>query len=240
MSDQNPAPTQTPAQAPQPNPAFQQPPTGAPGGPPIPPTIPLTVEEYQRLRGLESQLGELQKAQAAALEAKQAEVIQALAEKGKVQEALEEQRKQWEAKYGETAAKLTQFEQQVFAERKDATLANAFQGIPFAGATPEDRSNTAAMVRRLLQDDFETARDASGSLVVRDKVSGRPAADVIRERLASPQYAIFLAPTTRGGAGGDGTRTTADPTTDAQARASLLEAFGVGRASAGSGLAFRS
>ena len=62
------------------------------------------------------------------------------------------------------------------------------------------------MVRRLLQDDFETTRDASGALVVREKVSGRPAAEVLRERLDSPQFAIFFAPSSRGGSGTDGTR----------------------------------
>ena len=67
------------------------------------------------------------------------------------------------------------------------------------------------MVRRLIQDEFETVRDASGVLVVRDRASGRPAAEAIRERLDSPQYAIFFAPSSRGGSGSDGTRPPASP-----------------------------
>jgi hypothetical protein len=180
-----------------------------PAGPAVPPTIPLTVEEYQRLRSLEKQLEEVQKAQQATLEAKEAERLRALAEKGQIEDALAQQRKSWEQKHAEALSRYTQLEQQIHSERKGSAIAEAFQGRTFVGDNPEQRAATAAMVRRLLHDDFETTRDASGALVVREKVSGRPAADVIRERLDSAEFAIFFAPSSRGGSGADGTRPSA-------------------------------
>lgn len=188
------------------DPSFQRPPVGAPGGPPIPPTIPLTVEEYQRLRGLEGQLAEYQRTQQAAMEAAEAARLKALADKGQVEEALEQQRKTWEQKHAEATTRYSQLEQQVFGERKEAVLSEAMNGRQWYGETPEQRAATAGMARRLLQDEFETVRDASGALVVREKASGRPAAEVIRERLDSPSFAVFLAPTTRGGSGVDASR----------------------------------
>jgi hypothetical protein len=169
-------------------------------------TIPLSVEEYQRLRSLEKQLEEYRDLQQSMLEAKEVERLRVLAEKGQVEEALAQQRKTWEQKHAEAVSRYTQLEQQVHAERASAAIAESFYGRTFVGDTPEQRSATAAMVRRLLQDEFETTRDASGSLTVRDKVSGRPAAEVLRERLNSPQFAIFFAPSSRGGSGSDGTR----------------------------------
>jgi hypothetical protein len=197
--------------APAHHPDSTRPPVGAAGEPSVPPTIPLTVEEYQRLRSLEKQLEEFQKIQQSALEAKEAERLRALAEKGQIEEALAQQRKAWEQKHAEAVSRYGQLEQQIHAERKNTAIAEAFHGRSFIGETPEQRATTAAMVRRLLHDDFETTRDASGSLVVREKVSGRPAAEVLRERLDSPQFAIFFAPSSRGGSGSDGTRSPANP-----------------------------
>ena len=150
-------------------------------------TVPLSVEEYQRLRLLEKQLEEFQKLQQTTIEAKEAERLRALAEKGQIEEALAQQRSAWEQKHAEALSRYTQLEQQVCTERKNAAIAEAFHGRAFAGDTPEQRAATAAMVRRLLQDDFEAARDSAGAIVVREKMSGRPAADVLRERLNTPQ-----------------------------------------------------
>jgi hypothetical protein len=185
---------------------FARAPAGVVGGPAVPPTIPLSVEEYQRLRALEGQLEEVRKVQHATLEAKEADRLRALAEKGQIEEALEQQRKAWEQKHGEAVSRYSQLEQQVHAERRNMAIAEAFQGRMFVGETSEQRAGTAAMVRRLLQEEFEAGRDASGAVVVREKVTGRPATEVLRERLDSPSFAIFFAPTARGGSGSDGSR----------------------------------
>jgi hypothetical protein len=193
---------------------FALPAVAQPGGPPAPPapsTIPLSVEEYQRLRSLERQLEDFQKLQQSALEAKEAERLRLLAEKGQIEEALAQQRTAWEQKHADVLNRYSQLENQVHTERKQTAIVEAFHGRSFVGETSEQRSATAAMVRRLLQDDFETTRDASGALVVREKLTGRLAVDVLRERLDSPQVAIFFAPSSRGGSGADGTRPPANP-----------------------------
>lgn len=184
--------------------------------------VSVTAEEYQRLRSLESQFKELQRQQEAAIEAKEAERLRALAEKGNVEEALAQQRASWERKHAEAQARYADLERQVFEDRKAAAIAEAFQGRSFAGETAEQRADTAAMARQLLRDELETVRDASGSLSVRDKVTGRPAAEVIAERLDSPRFAIFFAPSARGGAGTDGARSFSSP---APAKPGSLEAI---------------
>ena len=170
------------------------------------PPAALTAEEQQRLRTLESQLKEYQRLQEATLEQKETERLRALAEKGQIEEALSQQRQAWEQKHAEALSKYSSLERQVYEERKTAAIAEAFHGRIFVGDTAEQKTAAAVMVRRLLQDEFETVRDSSGGLLVRDKVSGRPASEAIRERLDSPQFAIFFAPSSRGGSGSDGTR----------------------------------
>ena len=170
------------------------------------PATPPTAEEHQRLKALESQLKEYQRLQDAALEMKEKERLRALAEKGQIEEALDQQRKTWEQKHAEAVSRYTLLEQQVFGERKVAAITEACQGRTFVGETAEQRSAAAAMVRRLLQDEFETVRESSGALSVRERASGRPASEALRERLDSPQFAIFFAPTSRGGAGVDASR----------------------------------
>jgi hypothetical protein len=186
------------------HPDFARPPAGAPGGPPPASSVALPVEEYQRLRSLEKQLEEFQKQQQAALEMKETERLRALAEKGQIEEALSQQRKAWEQKHAEALARSAQLEQQIHAERTSAAITEALQGRAFVGDSPEQRAATAAMVRRLLLDEFETVRDSSGALVVREKTTGRPAAEALRERLNSPQFGIFFAPSSRGGSGSEG------------------------------------
>jgi hypothetical protein len=184
---------------------------GAAGAATAPSSISLSVEEYQRLRTLERQVDDLRQMQQAALESKETERLRMMAEKGQIEEALGQQRKAWEQKHAEALSRYAQLEQQVHAERKSAAIAEALQGRAFLGETAEQRGATAAMVRRLLEDEFETTRDTSGALVVREKVSGRPAVEALRQRLESPEFAIFFAPASRGGAGSDGTRLPAGP-----------------------------
>ncbi len=210
------------APTPAPSPDLTRPPTGAPGGPPIPPTVPLTVEEYQRLRGLEHQLAEFHRSQAAAADAAEATRLKLVADKEGAEKALDQQRTAWEAKHAESVTRYNQLEQGIFHERRDAVLGAALQGRDFVGSTPEQKAAAAGHVRRLLADDFETRRDASGSLVVLQKVSGRPAAEVLREVLDSPEYALYFVPSSRGGSGADGTRSPAAPPTTNQFAAQVM------------------
>jgi hypothetical protein len=107
-------------------------------------------------------------------------------------------------------SRYTTLERQIFEERKTSAITEALNGRTFVGSTPEQRSAAAVMVRRLLLDEFETSRDGSGALVVREKGTGRPAADVLPGKLSSAEFAIFFAPSTTGGSGSQGS-TTSNP-----------------------------
>jgi len=150
-------------------------------------------------------------------EALEAERIAALAKAGQVEQALEETRKQWEAKYRDAEKLKSDIEASWLGEKKTTAIAEALNGKVFAGADP---AKTAALVRRLLGEELEAARDSQGSPAVFDRATRRPAADYLKERLESPEFAIFFVANTRGGAGGDGTRAQAnmdnnnDPTGD--------------------------
>jgi hypothetical protein len=170
------------------------------------PTIPLTVEEYQRLIGMQAQLAQIQAEQKAALEEKEQAKLRAMAEKGQIEEAFAQSRKSWEEKVAEQAQKYNALESSLLAEKKLAVLSSAFAGRQFAGDTPEQQSIAAGQLRQLLESQFVAERDASGQIVVRDKVSLRPATDAVKEALASPLYAHFFAPTSRGGTGADASR----------------------------------
>ena len=189
MPETNPTPTPS-------HPAFQQPPATASQ----PVVIPVSIDDFNRYRGLESQLQKIEAERSAERDRLAGENAKALAEKGEIQKALEETRKHWESKHSETQGQLATFEKQVFSERRDAVLASALTGREFIS------EHAAQQLRQILTDQFETQRVASGSLVVREKVSGRPAADALRELLDAPTFAHFFKPTSRGGAGTDGAR----------------------------------
>lgn len=180
------------------------PPPAAPPAPSVPPTVPLTVEEYQRLRGLESQLQNYQQQEADRAAQAEAEWLEVLAEKEGAARALEEQRMQADVRYTEAQSRYTSLETQIQGERKNVVLTEALASRTFVGETPEQKAQSQAMVRRMLQDDFETTRDASGALVVREKITGRPAEAVLKEKLNQWPLTQFFAADTKGGSGAAG------------------------------------
>lgn len=188
--------------------------TIAPGSSPATtsaPTVTIAVEDYQRFRGIEKQLLDFQSEKAKELDAKEQERLKALADAGKAEQALKEQRTSWESKLAESSTRYAELERGLFDREKNVTLAGALNSRTFSGSTPEHKAAQAAQLRMLLADRFETSRLTDGSLVVRDKASGRPAADVLTEALASPEFSHFFIPTSRGGSGVDATRTGMGP-----------------------------
>jgi hypothetical protein len=141
-------------------------------------------------------------------EAKEAERLAALAKAGKIEEALTETRNQGEIKHREAEQRYQALESAWLAEKKAVEIAAALNGRSFVG---QDPAKTAALVRRLLADEIEAARDSQGNPIVYDRTTRRPASDYLRERLDSPEFAVFFAPTQRGGAGTDGTRSAGPP-----------------------------
>jgi vancomycin resistance protein YoaR len=143
--------------------------------------------------------------QAALQKAEDARLL-ALAKAGESERALAEQRTTYEQRVTEANTKYASLEQTLFSADKNATLASSLSGVTFAGETPEDKAETARQLRAILEPQFDTSRDASGAIITREKGTGRPAADVLKEALASKRFAHFFAAQSRGGSGTDGTR----------------------------------
>lgn len=217
---------------------LQRPPVGAPGG--ATQTIPVSVDEYKRFRETEAALAAARNERQAMLDAAERSRLDAMASEGKSREAMDELRKSYDAKLADATKRHADLEATVSRDRVTASLADALQGRNFVGDTPEAKAGTAAMVRKLLADDFETSRDGSGNLIVRDKTTGRPAADVLKERLDSPQFAIFFAASHGGGSGHSGTTPFAASAQDKE-RAELFKRFGIDptHGAGATGLAFQ-
>jgi hypothetical protein len=196
-----PAPTtgQNPQTTPPPHPDFGKPPA-APGEV-RPAPVMLAPDDYlainrelERLRGVERQTQ-------AALDAAEQQRLKVLAEKGSIEEAMNGLRQSYEAKVQAEADRARQVETQWLGEKKVSAIAEALAGRQFAGSDPKA---TAAMVRRLLESEVEAVRDNAGNPVVRHQATLRPAADYLKERLESPEFAVFFAATNRGGSGSNG------------------------------------
>jgi len=214
----NAAPQET-QQSPSVNPTFQQPPVGSPDRP-APQLVTVALDQLQRYVGLERELNDFRTAQQAAMEAEQQKAIRAMAEKGQIEQALEQQKQIWAQKEQETSSRLAAFQQRYNAEKVNATLAQSLGGITFAGDDEAARGEAARMFAANIKDSLEVIENSDGSTSVVEKVSRRPAADLIRERLSDPKLAFFLAASARGGAGTDGGR---PPATQTNQPPSLLD-----------------
>jgi len=179
-----------------------QSPTNTPSSAPAPaPKVELTVEEYQRLAGLGTQLAEMQKAQQVALEAKDNERIKLIAEKEGAEKALAEKDRIASEKLAAESQRYATLEQQVFSEKKAAVIAQALAGKTFVSAS------AGKQVQRLLEDSIEVFRGTDGKLSAVDRVTRRDAVDYLKDATASEDYAHhFAATNTQGGAGQQGNR----------------------------------
>jgi hypothetical protein len=196
------------------HPDFQKPPAVAGESRPAP--IYMDPSAYQAMLAERDELLQFKAGATKERDRIEAERIAALAKAGQVEEALTETRKQWEAKHRESEQKYQQVETSWLTEKKTAAIAEALNGREFAGTDP---AKTAALVRRLLADEVEAARDSQGLPIVFDRATRRPATEYLRERLEAPEFALFFKASNRGGAGSDGTRAAStqqsnDPTGD--------------------------
>lgn len=182
------------------------------------PKITLSVEEYQRLAALQSKLAEIELEKTREIEAKEQARIQALADKGEVEKAITAQRESFEAKLREAKERADALERERLADRKAAVINEALMGVEFM-------SQAAARDARLIHESrFEAARDANGQVVVRDKATLRPAAEVIREWLASQdESGHYRKSSSAGGAGAKGGESRTPTPGVAEKPASFLE-----------------
>ncbi len=197
------------------HPAFAQPPA-APGEA-RPATIYMTPEQYAAQQKELADLRGLKSAVQAQYEAAEQARLKALAEKGMVEQALTEQRGTWEKKHAEALTNYSKLETSWLGEHSAKAVSECLNGLEFSGPNP---AKTAALARRLLADEVEAVMGPDGKPLVRDRSTLRPAADYLRERLASEDFAVLLKPRSGGGAGSDGTQAPAptqqpaDPTGD--------------------------
>lgn len=176
-----------------------------------PPMVNVLLDDVQRWRSQAAEFEQFKAAQARDLAAKEQERLNALAESGKWKQSLDETRASYDKQLGESQLRYSQLEQTVYAKETRTTLAQALTGRAFVGKTPEDQSAVASQLIGILEPQFETSRSADGGFVVRHKVTGRPATDVLKEALSSPAYAHFFSAETRGGSGTDATRSPGNP-----------------------------
>jgi len=182
--------------------------------------IAISVDEFQRYRDAEVRLARLEAEKAAEVEEKEQERLRAIAERDGAQSALAEQKRIEGERYKALQDKHDQLLGFLGDRERDAVIAQAIAGREFAGATDEERAATARDFIELVKGRFKATRDEAGRWSVRDAETGRNAADVLREVIASKPY--FFAPTHRGGSGSNGS----GATPPAQNGGDSLEAFG--------------
>jgi hypothetical protein len=136
-------------------------------------------------------------------EAKEQERLKALAEKGEVEKALTTLRESKEEEIRKANERANALESQILGGEKRTVVTASMLGTEFVSEI------AASQARMILDARFEAIRDAAGNIAVRDKATLRPAGEVIKEWLASPESAHFRKPSTTGGAGSRGGERTA-------------------------------
>ncbi|MEO6810625.1 MAG: hypothetical protein ABI353_16030 [Isosphaeraceae bacterium] len=173
-----------PAPTPAPSPAVP--------APPAPPAlVSLPPEEVHRLYGVARQFEEFQAKQAEAVEAQKQQALIAQAQKGEIEQAFNSYKT-------DADQRVATLQTTLLNRERSLVVASALTGVAFASEA------AAADVRELLGLRVEAALGSDGSPVIRDKATGRPASETIREWLASPSAAHYLKPATTGGNGPTG------------------------------------
>lgn len=204
----------TPQQAAFPFGQQPQPAVAPPQAPPTPSTVTLPADEAVRLYGLAAQLQQREAAAAAEAERLRNEALVAQAKKGEVDQAFDAFRKQADERYQGLERQLLDGER---ARLVAATLSKSRAAI---------RPECLPLVEDLISRGLVAVRDQSGNVHVQDATTGRPAADVINERLASAPFQVFYVPSTQGGAGARGVATTTPtPAANGDGPSSLGEAL---------------
>lgn len=201
---QQPAPAQQqapPAQPPHPD--LQRPPAGNGESREAPIWVKPSdwTEQQNRIR----ELTEFKRGYDRELELKESERVRIMAEKGQIEEAFKQDRDRHEKKYAELQQRAEVVERNWLNKERSLTINEALAGREFLG----DPVETAQMVRELLEREVEAIIGTDGKPYVRDVVTLRPAADYLKERLASSRFKLFFKASTGGGSGTDGTRTDA-------------------------------
>jgi hypothetical protein len=160
-------------------------PTPLPPGPPAPPPPPATkvelpADEVARLYSVSREFARFQAEREESERKLREEATLAQARKGELEQAFNAMKADHEGRY-------TALQTAYLASETERTVAAALNGFSFR--SPAAAEQAQAILRGALESRIE-----SGRVVVTDRTTGRPAADVIRERLGSDDFAHFLAP----------------------------------------------
>lgn len=166
-------------------------------------TINLLPDDYSAIQRELAELRAFQNETRTKHEAAEAERLKVLAAKGQAEDAMNQLKSAYETKVTELKAQNEATDRNWLDEKLSSTLAEALAGVEFAGVDP---LVTAQHVRKLLASEIEATMGRDRKPVVVERQTRQPAAEYIRDRLASPEFALYLKPAGKGGSGTDGTR----------------------------------
>lgn len=168
--------------------------TPAPVQPQNPPAVTVTADDYRAFLKTQQELIDLRASQQAAIDAANAKANEAKIKAGQIEEGLKAEQSRYEAKLAEKDAQLAASEGERLNDRFEAVVSQSLSTATYADEF------AAEQVRAIIGPRFEAVRDPSTrKIVVQEKGTFRPAADVIKEWLASPQAHRFLRATNTGG-----------------------------------------
>jgi hypothetical protein len=198
-----------------PNPAFLAPPAASAPPPPPPALVPaapashekvtLSAEEFRRLLAKENQANAAEAEQVRLRYEKQQAEIAAATEAGNHKKALDLAAQQHQEKLNAVEAarvtaeaKAAQQEREILGSKVETQVSASFAGRAFV--SPEAQ----AQAQQILSGQVEAVRGPDNAVVLREKATGRPAAEFLKEALDSRAFAHFQAAGSAGGAGSQG------------------------------------
>lgn len=171
--------------------------TVIPATQPAAPFVQLSPNDYQALVADRLTLETMRAESKRAAEETEQRRLQALAEKGQVEQALKEFREAKERELATERDKVARLETQMLTNAKDSAIAKALGVVTL-------RPELAGAAYTLVAAELESVRDAAGQIVVVHRFTRQPADEWIKGWLASPTGQAMLPPTTTGGAGASG------------------------------------
>ncbi len=159
---------------------------------PVPPAlVNLPADEVGRLYTAERTLRELQAKNEELVQAERQKALKALSDKEGVEKALQ-------AAQAQAQQEIESYRQTILGDKLAVTLADALAGVEFLSEHAREHA------RIILASRTEAAFDPTDPrrVIVRDKATGRPAKDAIRDALASEEFAHALKAKAKGGTGG--------------------------------------
>jgi hypothetical protein len=156
--------------------------------------VPLASDEYLRLRSAQQELEQLRQQQAQQLFAAEQARLQEVVHREGATRALQEQRGLYEARLAQIQAEYQNIRNATLNERKATVITEHLAGKQFNASTPDQVPIVANQVRHLLEQRFETVPDATGNMIVREKMTGQDARQVLPLILNGPEFAHFFRP----------------------------------------------